>query len=133
MQSWWRLFLQRAALPRSFADDNAGRSKAAKIPMMAITTMSSIKVNAGGKLERAGLRLVSALFLLTIIGFLKIPVHLGENLMFHLFEISPRSMSVFEKNIAATGILAGKVAGSIHRKTFDVSIISTLADGRIHS
>src|ERR1019366_5953798 len=47
MPSWRRLLLQAMLLPDSLARASAGSSMAARIAMMAITTSSSIKVNAG--------------------------------------------------------------------------------------
>src|ERR1035441_8808589 len=46
MPIWWRLPRQAAVRPRSFARESTGSSIAARMPMMAITTSNSIKVNA---------------------------------------------------------------------------------------
>src|ERR1017187_8883949 len=46
MPSWCRLLRQAAVRPRSLVRDSTGSSIAARRPMMAITTSSSINVNA---------------------------------------------------------------------------------------
>ena len=46
MPIWRKLLLHAADLPDSLACDSAGKSMAAKIAMMAITTNNSMSVNA---------------------------------------------------------------------------------------
>src|ERR1017187_299391 len=46
MPIWCRWPRQAAVRPRSFARESTGSSIAARMPMMAITTSNSIKVNA---------------------------------------------------------------------------------------
>jgi hypothetical protein len=51
MPIWWRLLLQAVDKPAALARDKAGRSSAARMAMMAITTNSSISVKAGFLVE----------------------------------------------------------------------------------
>ena len=46
MPIWRKLLLHAADLPASLACDSAGKSMAAKIAMMAMTTNNSMSVNA---------------------------------------------------------------------------------------